>query len=309
MSSSDLLVCGVNVGKSTRRSTAILVARCLKCWQKLQVRRRWNPHPWIEEAVDLFLKERRSSDEAVLTAVKTIVDLVSRLLQFEWDASREVVKEGLTNVLVAADGHLRVKVKEHRDVRNRLAEILEEELEKPWRIKLRSSAEVTMEALQSSKNLTFADWRSANVQWLCNSKFFAPSCCPPMLVGKQGVYESADHYMDTVHRLWVAMTFADGHAAMAPHCRSRGASGVGCNNALWPISGHLAGARCRTHGCSNEVAFACRIPKHDAFCGECATRSVARHLEKPGRCVNAFVRLRSEACAVGRRALLGEIQI
>jgi hypothetical protein len=240
------------------------------------------PMDRIEEAVNLFLDESRSSDEAVLTAVKTIVDLVTRLLQFEWDASREVVKEGLSNVLEAADGRLRIKVKEHREVRNRLAEILEEELEKPWRIKLRSSADMTMDTFQSSNKLTFADWRSANVQWLCNSKFFAPSCCPSMLVGKQGVYESADHYMDTVHRLWVAMTFADGHAAMAPHCRSRGASGVGCNNALWPISGHLAGARCRTKGCSNEVEFACRIPKHDAFCGECAARSVARHLGKPG---------------------------
>jgi len=91
--------------------------------------------------------------------------------------------------------------------------------------------------------------------------------------------------MDTIQSLWVAMTFSDGHAALAPHCRCRGQNGT-CNNALWPISSRsgrsVKNFQCRSNGCSRTVEFACRVPSHDALCGDCAARSVSRHLQGPG---------------------------
>jgi hypothetical protein len=238
-----------------------------------------------EEVVYSFFKESRSNDDAILTAVKTVLDVVTRLLQFEWDCARDLVKEGLSNIIVSAEGFLQKRLKEHREVGSRLLEVLED-LEKPWRIKMRELPQLSTGVDDTAQALTYADWKTANIKWLCNPRFFAPSCCPTMQVGKSGVYDSAKHYMETVHRLWVAMTFSDGHAALAPSCRSRGQAGVGCNNALWPVSavsGHTVSSfRCRSNGCSRPVEFSCRIKSHDALCGECASRSVARHLAGPG---------------------------
>jgi hypothetical protein len=247
----------------------------------------------IEEVVDAFFKDNPSSDDAILTDVKTVLDLVTRLLHFEWICSRDQVKEGISGIIVKAEGMLQKRVKEHREVGSRLLDVLED-LEKPWRLKMREQPELSTAADYTTQILTYADWKTANVKWLCNPRFFAPSCCPTMQVGKSGVYDSAEHYMETIHRLWVAMTFADGHAALAPHCRTRGQAGVGCNNALWPVSASSAHAslsnfRCRSSGCSRTVEFACRIKSHDALCGDCATRSVARHLGGPGQSASTHV--------------------
>jgi len=100
-----------------------------------------------------------------------------------------------------------------------------------------------------------------------------------MKVGQNGVYDSAEDYMECV-RLWVAMTFFDGHAAMAPHCRARGQSGS-CGNALWPVA-EPSGLRCRTKGCSHPVEFSCRVKSHDNLCGRCASRSIVNHMGGPG---------------------------
>lgn len=255
----------------------------------------------IEENVDLFLKEKLSTDDAILTSVKTILDLVMRLLHFEWDCSRDQVTKSIENMIVRAEANLQKRYKEHREVGTRLFEILEE-LEKPWRIQLKLALlpdHGLLPSLQANDSaaqelLTYADWKTANIKWLCNSKFFAPSSCPKMQVGKHGVYDSAEHYMETVHKVWVAMTFADGHGALAPHCRTRGqAGGVGCcNNPLWPVSIHsttITDFRCRTRGCPRLVEYSCRIKAHDALCGECAARSVANHLSGPGQNASTHV--------------------
>jgi len=236
---------------------------------------------------EFFSKKGNLSDDAILTDVKTVLDCSSRLLQFEWDASRDEVKEGLSNIVILAESKLKKKHEEHREVASRLMEVLGD-LEKSWRIKLKELSNV--ETLGEEDGLvsatSYTDWKGATVKWLCTPTFFAPTCCPVMKVGQAGVYESADDYMESMHRLWVAMTFADGHAALAPHCRSRGQSGMCCNNALWPITAtriqNVANLWCRSKDCSRPVEYTCRIKSHDALCGDCAARSITRHLKGPG---------------------------
>jgi hypothetical protein len=52
--------------------------------------------------------------------------------------------------------------------------------------------------------------------------------------------------METVLKHWVAMTFFDGHASIAPHCLALGSSAFGRGSALWPIAWTLANLKCRT---------------------------------------------------------------
>ena len=84
----------------------------------------------------------------------------------------------------------------------------------------------------------------------------------------------------------VAMTFSDGYAAFAPHCRSRATNGA-CGSALWPVadshSQHVANLKCRTRNCNRPVDFSCRQRNHDSMCGQCASRSMAQHRGGPGQ--------------------------
>jgi hypothetical protein len=242
--------------------------------------------------LNAFLKQNcgsTASDDSILTAVKTVLDAVVRLLQFEWDSTREQVAEGLSNVIETAESKLKKRQPDHRTVAARLVEVLED-LEKPWRIKLRelptfgaTPGVLDNAVAEETAAHRYSDWKTANIQWMCNSKFFAPSCCPRLQVGPSGVYDSPEHYFNTTHRLWVAMTFYDGHAAIAPSCRSRTATNGICNNALWPTTtSNPTNVRCRTSGCSRPVEFCCRNKSHDAMCDDCATRAIARHLGPPG---------------------------
>jgi hypothetical protein len=210
---------------------------------------------------------------------------VTRLLQFEWEVSIEEVKDTLSSVILKADGKLRKAQKEHRDFSSRLMETLDDIMDKPWRIRLRESTVVSESVVEALPEPVYGDWQSATIKWLSNPKFFSPACCPVMKVGSAGVYDSADDYMERVHRLWIAMTFSDGFASIAPKCCSRGQSGS-CNNALWPIADERQNAQnlnCRRCGKNNPATFACRISSHDALCDGCVSRSINHHLGPKGQ--------------------------
>jgi Zinc finger C-x8-C-x5-C-x3-H type (and similar) len=251
------------------------------------------PIELYEKVAFKFLHEPRRTDDEHLTSVKTVCDSVSRLLQFEWDQPHDDVKDGLSNVIIAAEGMLKKQHKDHRLVASNLCTVLED-LDKPWRIKLRHTSNLQEGSSQQQANpVSFADWKTANVKWLCNSSYFAPSSCPQMKVGPMGVYDSPEDYLETMHRLWVAMTFFDGHGALAPHCRSRGQSGFGCGSPLWPIGKNseqiTSRLRCRSNGCENPVEFACRMKSHDVLCGSCASRSITQHMKGPGTTASTHI--------------------
>ena len=246
------------------------------------------PIDTCEQVFSRYLSERvkdQTNDDSVLTAVKTVVNAIERLLCFEWRVQQSEVKEVLCNVILIAEGKLRKRQKEHVQVASFLLEILHD-LDKPWRIKTKLPEPEEDSCLESKGSQSvYSDWKTASIKWLGEPTFFAPACCPKMKVGPNGVYESSDDYMQTVHRLWVAMTFFDGFAAIAPRCRSRGHSGI-CSNALWPAAASkgnaIAGLKCRRPGCKEPVLFACRFSSHDALCEDCAKRSISDHLGPPG---------------------------
>lgn len=245
--------------------------------------------PPIDQCESLFeaLLKQKLTEDKMLDLVRAVLRAIERLLQAEWDPPKELVREGLCNIAVLADGQLVKQKKEHRTVSNGLMNIVDD-LEKPWKIKIQKLAGMTNNDEDTDEEPhSNDDWRNANVQWLCNPTFFAPSCCPKMKVGCHGLYDSEDEYLETIIKLWVAMTFVDGHAAFAPHCRSRNQSGIGCNNALWPIASIGTtvpqGLKCRTKRCSNPVEYSCRIKNHDALCAECADCCITDHCKGPGQ--------------------------
>lgn len=226
-----------------------------------------------------------ASDDAVLTAVKTVSDALTRLFCFEWTESQDAVKDVLRNVTIAAEDKLRKRREDHREVASSLLDIMRD-LDKPWRIKVRSfdTTGETESDINEVQDMMYSGWKTATVKWLVEPSFFAPACCPIMKVGQRGCYDNPEDYMNTVHKLWVAMTFFDGFAAIAPRCRCKGHNGT-CSNALWPVAAgncHTADLKCRKSGCTQPVLFSCRNKSHDAMCERCAKRTIAENIGPPG---------------------------
>lgn len=248
----------------------------------------------MQKVVKKFLENEANAsiaDDKVLTCVKTVKDAVTRALDFEWMCAQDSVRDGLSTIILLAEERLRKQQKEHRDVASSLMEILGD-IEKPWRISVKDTAQPHDEDGDTQENriISYNDWQAPKMDWICNPDFFSPSRCPKM-IGQNGLYESPEDYMNCVLRLWIAMTFSEGHAALAPHCRSRGQS-IACGNALWPVSDssqNVSGLRCRTRGCKHSVEFCCRIKNHDSLCGICAAKSVQEHMGGPGQKASTHV--------------------
>lgn len=243
----------------------------------------------IKKTVEKFVTSSTQANEVVLSQAKIVRAAVTRLLQFEWDPPRERVQYDLTHISILAEGRLNKTLKDHRVLSNELLEIVDDLDVASWKIKLKERVVVNVATDAPESASTYADWKNADIGWLANPEYFSPSSCPKMKVGSVGVYDSSEEYLETTHRLWVAMTFAEGHGALAPHCSARSNSGYGCGNSLWciPENANTSSLRCRTKNCREPVEFACRIANHDALCGNCAMRSVDRHKKGPEAGKNA----------------------
>jgi hypothetical protein len=231
------------------------------------------PSNLCKRAVSTLLGKSKLSDDRVLKVTETVQNCTVRLMQFEWDEPREEVCAALTDILLLAEGVLRKQNKDHRQMSQSILKHVED-LERPWRIleKTYKQEDDTME--MNDGEAKYNAWQKGTIGWLSNADFFTPSLLPTMKIpGSKscGVYESKEDYINTVHRLWVGMTFVDGHSSLSPRCHSRGGKGgVSCQQTLWPISGGSATFRCRTQHCNANAEFACRMKHHDALCGECA---------------------------------------
>ncbi|KAL3917663.1 MAG: hypothetical protein SGILL_004608, partial [Bacillariaceae sp.] len=244
----------------------------------------------IKQTVKSFVKSSNGADDVVLSQAKIIRAAVTRLLQFEWDPPREHIQDGLTHITLLVEGRLKKTVRDHRALSSELLQIVDDLEVASWKIKLKERVFVTdATAAPVDRASTYADWKNADIGWLANPEYFSPSSCPKMKVGSVGVYDSSEEYFETTHRLWVAMTFAEGHGALAPHCSARNNNGYGCGNSLWciPEKTNTSSLRCRTKNCREPVEFSCRIANHDALCGNCAARSVDRHKKGPEAGKNA----------------------
>ena len=151
----------------------------------------------LQQVANKFLaKEAQSgvtSDDHVLTAVKTVKDVLSRLLQFEWDCPREQVVDVLGRIVLEAESKLRKQKKDHRDVGLELMGVLED-MEIPWRIQTKDdgSSGIVANEQEVVLSVDYNDWKTPTVGWLCTPGFFAPGSCPKMKTGQAGVYDSAE---------------------------------------------------------------------------------------------------------------------
>lgn len=244
--------------------------------------------------------QRDENPVSRVTTVEVIQNAVSRMLGFEWDCDKEVVQGSITEILLSADACLKKSIKEHRVVSAKLMKSIED-VEKPWRVRVKSSAAVMRfrgsvagDSEIVTDGLCYDDWRKATVDWLSTPDFFTPALLPKMKIPSSndgGVYASSDEYMEIVTKNWVAMTFCDGFAALSPQCQYRTKSGNACQQALWPVSNTQAigSARCRTRNCKGLVKFACRMRGHDTLCGHCMIQARINNRGSPGRKASTHV--------------------
>ncbi|KAI8855087.1 hypothetical protein BC829DRAFT_412745 [Chytridium lagenaria] len=268
-----------------------------------------NPPPVMECSglVKSFLEIcAEESEEHIIPAVEIALNVVQRLLAFQWENEKQDVLDGLFMILEAAEGILNNQNREHRLLKKKIAAAYEE-VDKPWSIRLkpiidassgskRSDSEPSdvIDLIQDSTPLNGAlRWRTATVEWLSMLDVFQPFFLPAMKVpgGKgNGVYNSKEEYFETVIRLWVAMTFGEGNNLLNPSCnyKTSGAGSSGakdCGRAMLPlkeptISGSLA---CRSRGCMELVSLACSNKLHDrGLCGVCADKTKRALRGPPG---------------------------
>ena len=255
-----------------------------------------------------FLKSSgtKGAKEALLAA-ETTLNVVRKLLSFEWD-DKTIVKNALSDILEDAAGHLQRRNADHRDAISRIDKLLDS-LEKPWTVKEKVRFATHVENLTDGNDIVegsgdlvpyhhYSNWRNATVKWLLYSPTFSPSSNPRMQgpsSKSQGVYKSREQYFDTLQRLMIAMAFSEGHAALAPKCWERSGGGQCCGAALVKVSDHeesdfgKGGEKkgghviCRGRNCNNSPTYVCKFSTHGrGLCYSCAARETEQLLGSTG---------------------------
>lgn len=242
--------------------------------------------------VERYLKSyvSNSNPESIVKQAEVALNVVIRLLKYEWSESRSKVQEGIEAILCSLQKILSSKFKSHRRIIQKVSEKFEE-LEKPWAITLKTTSTIIKinDATESniSSNVlalttpvlhTAFNWKEANLKWLLTPEYFLPPNLPIMKVPgdrSSGVYDSVDNYFDTVCKLWVGLTFGEGHNALSPCCKKRDKDKE-CGHVLWPVSVDGIDSICSglNKTCQNKVDFVCPNKFHDyALCTSCVLNS------------------------------------
>ena len=93
-----------------------------------------------EAALKKFLEKSSSDTGAALQTVNIALNVVVKLLQFEWEEEKDAVKDVLLNILEKASDRLQRRNKDHRDALARIDHQMDE-LDKDWIIKKKPVAE------------------------------------------------------------------------------------------------------------------------------------------------------------------------
>ncbi|KAG6592606.1 Serine/threonine-protein kinase mph1 [Phytophthora cinnamomi] len=232
------------------------------------------PLPAISKAVSALLSQLTGSDSSfdgndeTLEGVELVERVVTRLLKFTWNLKRDDVKETLDEMIAQADSSLSIRLKTHRPVRGRLAELLTK-MEAPWTIKVKVQEVAEMEV----KETALPDWRHPTVAWLANYRNFQPTLLPKLQrprTNEGRVYENTDEYFTTIVKLWIGMTFVEGNNALLPHCTVKMGEKV-CDQPLWPFPGKEKLLNCKNSQCDRYATFLCAHRLHTrGYCSNCA---------------------------------------
>eukprot|EP00121_Abeoforma_whisleri_P005919 Awhi_evm1s5370 len=92
-----------------------------------------------------------------------------------------------------------------------------------------------------------------------------------------GIYKSPESYIDTLYRLWLAVTFNDGHNALTPKCSAitNSSRNTPCGSTLKSRQ-NFKGKQCRNRNCSGmqpDHIFSCDDEKHHFhLCPSCFSK-------------------------------------
>jgi hypothetical protein len=91
------------------------------------------------KALESYLKSSVSQEdpEAIVKQSEIVLNIITRLLKYEWTESRSIVQTSIETVLASLQDVMSGKYQSHRRIIQKVSEKFEE-LEKPWAISLKS---------------------------------------------------------------------------------------------------------------------------------------------------------------------------
>ena len=123
--------------------------------------------------------------------------------------------------------------------------------------------------------------RSPSVGWLASPGWLD---FPPL----RSSYQSPDEYVETLTRVWTALTFYWGAGALWPGCHFRRGEDAACGQPLLSGCGGT-GVFCSSRSCSNQATWRCFHHGHDAICGSCVRRKQDGILGPPSKLASTDV--------------------
>jgi hypothetical protein len=242
------------------------------------------PHPAIHHCKttlsDLVIKAKESEK---LRAAEMVWNAVDRLLKFEWTCSKDEVKVELECILDTMVSSLSFKNTEHRPLLKKIQNLMEElEGNAPWIIRTTGLSVAHLVEENDNQDI-LTKWRHATVSWLTDGENFIPPELPKMRIPGDkhgGVFDSVEHYFDTIQRLWIGITWSDGWRVLNPYCKANNDQKE-CGRSLWPLEGsHMS---CKRKGCTRTVNFACPNFRHNfGVCTDCAKKTRNELMGPPG---------------------------
>lgn len=101
-------------------------------------------------------------------------------------------------------------------------------------------------------------------------------------------YQSSDEYVETLTRVWTALTFYWGAGALWPSCYFRRGEDIACGQPmLHGCSG--SGMHCSARDCTNLAKWSCYHYGHDSICGSCLRRKQDGILGPPSKLASTDV--------------------
>jgi len=225
---------------------------------------------------NIFSANHSTTPEEVSRNVEIALNFTKRLTKFRWDEEKQTVKRELEDILDCACSVLSTRIADQRNLQMQIIAFMDE-LSKPWTILM--TEEIFQPELESldfggTETPNLLQWKQPNIGWLSDGKHFLPPNLPVMKVprGKaNGVYDSVEEYFETVIRIWIGLTFGEGHNSLSPSCKIRNA-GKECGHILWPVS-NAENVKCHSHHCHNNAVLACCNKNHDyGFCEACVKK-------------------------------------
>ncbi|XP_063933952.1 uncharacterized protein LOC135145735 isoform X4 [Zophobas morio] len=213
------------------------------------------PHPEVLCTRLMTLLHKDPPTSGLHRQIYLYVTIIEKLLNVFESYKGEVERDMLLQVITLAKESLQVTQTEFKERSLFLQTFMD------WELSLREVS-----------SLKHKDWKCPTVSWLLSDELFNPVKLPKMKIPNDksnGIYYSMEEYIDTLYKLWVAITFSDGHAALSVRCKvSERVNKQPCASVLRPKAAFQDLPTC---GHSNTVVYCCNFRNHrrSSICETC----------------------------------------